>query len=208
MATAQLKDPSGADKGTVDLPAEIFESEINRHVMWQAVVNYLKNQRQGTVQTKTRKTISGGGVKPWRQKGTGRARSGSTRTVVWVGGPPTKGPHPRDWYGRLPKKVRSLALRSALTVRAKDGRVTVLTGSGVADGRTKEVAQMVKSLGLGDQKCLLVVDGHDPMVIRAGRNMERLNTTNAHQIHAYEVLWADHVLVTQKAVDALKEVRS
>lgn len=208
MATAQLKDPSGADKGTVDLPAEIFESKINRHVMWQAVVNYQQNQRQGTVETKTRETVSGGGVKPWRQKGTGRARSGSTRTVVWAGGPPTKGPHPRDWYARLPKKVRSLALKSALTVRAKDGKVTVLTGSGISEGRAKEVSQVLRSLGLDDQKCLLVLEGHDPMAIRAGRNVARFNTTNAQQINAYEVLWADHVLVTQKAIDALVEVRS
>jgi large subunit ribosomal protein L4 len=208
MATAQLKDPTGADKGTVDLPAEIFESKINRHVMWQAVVNYQQNQRQGTVETKTRATVSGGGVKPWRQKGTGRARSGSTRTVVWAGGPPTKGPHPRDWYVRLPKKVRSLALKSALTVRAKDGKVTVLTGSGITDGRSKEVAQVLRSLGLDDQKCLLVLEGHDPKVIQAGRNVARFNTTNAQQINAYEVLWADHVLVTQAAIDALVEVRS
>ena len=208
MATAQLKDPTGADQGTVDLPAEIFDSEINRHVMWQAVVNFQRNQRQGTVETKTRCTVSGGGTKPWRQKGTGRARAGSTRTVVWTGGPPTKGPHPRDWYSRLPKKVRSLALKSALTVRAKDGKVTVLTGFGVTEGRTKEVAQLLASLGLNDQKCLLVVEGHDPMVIRAARNLDRLNTTNVQQVNAYEVLWSDHVLVTQAAVDALKEVRS
>jgi large subunit ribosomal protein L4 len=208
MATAQLKSPAGADQGTVELPETIFEAKINRHIMWESVVNHLANQRQGTVKVKTRSQVSGGGVKPWRQKGTGRARAGSSRTNIWVGGGRVHGPEPRDHYYKLPQKIRAAALRSALTVRAKDGNVTVLTESGVSEGRTKEVVAMLKSLGLDQGKCLLVVDGADPKVILAGRNLRAFDTSNAHQLNTYEVLWADHVLITQPALDALKEARS
>lgn len=207
MASAKLRDPSGADKGTIDLPAEIFEAKINRHVMWLSVVNYQNNQRQGTVKTKTRAEVSGGGPKPWRQKGTGRARAGTTRSNVWVKGGRAHGPLPRDHYNKLPKGIRAAALRSALTVRAKDGAVTVLTGSGVEEGKTREVVRMLKALGLDGAKCLLVVPAGDDRVVLAGRNLQRFDTSSAEQINTYEVLWADHVLITQEALGRLKEVR-
>ncbi len=207
MASAQLKDPSGAAKGTVDLPAEIFDAKINRHIMWLSVVNFLNNQRQGTVKVKTRSEVSGGGAKPWRQKGTGRARAGSSRTNVWVGGGRVHGPEPRDHYNKLPKGMRRAALKSALTVRAKDEQVTILTGSGVEEGKTREVANMIKSLGLEGSKCLLVVDDNDPKVILAGRNLRKFDTSSAEQVNTYEILWADHVLITEPALQKLKEVR-
>ena len=207
MASAQLRDPSGADKGTVELPAEIFEAKINRHVMWLSVVNYQNNQRQGTVKVKTRSEVSGGGPKPWRQKGTGRARAGTTRSNVWVKGGRAHGPMPRDHYSKLPKGMRAAALRSALTVRAKDGAVTVLTASGVQDGKTREVVTMLKALGLSDSKCLLVVPSGDNSVVLAGRNLRGFDTSSAEQINTYEVLWADHVLITEDALAKLKEVR-
>lgn len=207
MATAQLRDPKGADKGTVELPAEIFEAKISRHVMWLSVVNYQNNQRQGTVKVKTRSEVSGGGPKPWRQKGTGRARAGTTRSNVWVKGGRAHGPEPRDHYVKLPKGVRRAALRSALTVRAKDGKVTVLTGTGVQEGKTREVAQLLASLGLSDSRCLLVLPGADPQVVNAARNVKRLGTSSAEQINTYEVLWADHILITEDALAKLKEVR-
>ncbi|MCA9757480.1 MAG: 50S ribosomal protein L4 [Candidatus Eisenbacteria bacterium] len=207
MASAQLRDPSGADKGTVELPAEIFEAKINRHVMWLSVVNYQNNQRQGTVKVKTRSEVSGGGPKPWRQKGTGRARAGTTRSNVWVKGGRAHGPMPRDHYNKLPKGMRAAALRSALTVRAKDGAVTVLTASGVQDGKTREVVTMLKALGLSDSKCLLVVPSGDNNVVLAGRNLRGFDTSSAEQINTYEVLWADHVLITEDALAKLKEVR-
>lgn len=206
MATAKLKDPKGGDKGTVELPSELFDAKINRHVMWQAVRNFLNNQRQGTAKVKTRSEVSGGGAKPWRQKGTGRARAGSTRTNIWVGGGRVHGPQPRSHRYELPKKVRRLALRSALTVRAKDDLVTVLTETGVAEGRTKEMTAMLAALGLAEAKCLLVTDAQDDMTVRAGRNIRRLNTTSASQMNCYEVLWADHVVITSAALERLKEV--
>lgn len=208
MATAQLKEPSGAAKGTVELPAEIFDAKIHRHAMWQAVVGYLQNQRQGTVKTKVRSEVRGGGLKPWRQKGTGRARSGSIRSSVWVGGARTKGPRPRNWAVSVPKKVRSLALRSAFSVRARDGQITVLTEAGVKEGRTRELANLIKAMGLGEQKCLIVLEGYDPIAVQAGRNMPRLNLTNAAEVNTYDVLWADHVLVTNAALTTLKETRA
>ena len=207
MASAQLRDPSGAEKGTIELPAEIFEAKINRHVMWLSVVNYQNNQRQGTVKVKTRAEVSGGGPKPWRQKGTGRARAGTTRSNIWVKGGRAHGPQPRDHYIKLPKGVRAAALRSALTVRAKDGAVTVLTGSGVQEGKTREVLQMLKALGLEGTKCLLVLPVGEDRAVAAGRNLDRFGTSSAEQINTYEVLWADHVLITEDALTRLKEVR-
>lgn len=208
MATAQLKEPTGADKGTVELPAEIFDAKIHRHAMWQAVVVYLQNQRQGTVKTKVRKEVSGGGLKPWRQKGTGRARSGSIRSSIWVGGARTKGPLPRDWTTSVPKKLKGVALRSAFSVRARDGQITVLTEAGVKEGRTKELATLVKNMGLADRKCLLVLEGYDAKALQAGRNLERLSLTNAAEVNTYDVLWADHVLITNAALTTLKETRA
>ena len=207
MATAKLKDPKGGDKGTVELPSEFFDAKIHRHVMWQAVRNFLSNQRQGTAKVKTRSQVRGGGAKPWRQKGTGRARAGTTRSNIWVGGGRVHGPEPRSHRYELPKKVRRIALRSALTVRAKDENVTILTESGVSEGRTREVADLLKALGLAESKCLLVTESNDEMTVRAGRNMRRLNTTSAAQMNCYEVLWADHVVITSAALDSLKEVQ-
>lgn len=205
MASAKLRDPQGGDKGTVDLPSDWFDTKIHRHVMWQAVRNYLSNQRQGTVSVKTRSMVSGGGAKPWRQKGTGRARAGTTRTNIWRGGGRAHGPEPRSHRYELPKKVRRMALRSALTVRAKDENVTVLTDAGVSEGRTREVAQLLKALGLAGAKCLLVTDATDTLTVRAGRNLRLVNTTSASQLNCYEVLWADHLLITNSALAAMKE---
>jgi large subunit ribosomal protein L4 len=207
MPVAKLRDPQGADKGEVDLPSALFESKIHRHAMWQSVRNYLANQRHGTVQTKNRAAVTGGGTKPWRQKGTGRARSGTIRSNIWVGGGRAFGPTPRDHYYEIPKKVKRLALRSALTVTAKEERVTVLTGSGIEEGKTREAAGLLQSLGLAGTKCLLITEAKDPIVVRAGRNIPHLLTTSAAQVNTYDILWADHVLITSAALEALQEVR-
>lgn len=208
MATVTVRDPSGAEKGKMDLPPELFEAKISRHVMWQVVTNYLNNQRQGTSQVKTRGMVSGGGRKPWRQKGTGRARSGTNRSNIWVGGARAFGPTPKDYHVQLPKKVRRMALRSALTVKAQNGHLTVLSGLGVTEGKTREIYRLVQSLGLGGQRCLIVVPGNDSLVLRAVRNLPRVTTASAAEVHTYEILRADHVLITGEAIEALKEARA
>jgi large subunit ribosomal protein L4 len=208
MPTVSLRDPQGAEKGTVELPAELFDGKIHRHVMWQVVTNFLNNQRQGTSQVKTRGMVSGGGRKPWRQKGTGRARSGTSRSNIWVGGARAFGPCPKDYHTDLPKKTRRLALRSALTVKAKDGQVTILTDMGVVEGKTREIYGLLRRLNLADQKCLLILEANDARVIRGARNLPLVNTTSAAQVNTYEVLRADHILITSDAVSALKEARA
>lgn len=208
MPTATLRDPQGAEQGTVELPADLFEAKIHRHVMWQVVTTYLNNQRQGTSQVKTRGMVSGGGKKPFRQKGTGRARQGTSRSNVMVGGARAFGPTPRDYHHDLPKKTRRLALRSALSVRAKEGKVTILTEPGVAEGKTRELAGLLQRLNLAGTRCLLVLEANDPLVVRAARNLQGLTTTSAGQVNTYEVLHADHVLITSPALDALKETRA
>lgn len=203
-----IRDPKGGEKGTVELPTELFSAKIHRHAMWLAVRSYLINQRQGTHKVKTRAEVSGGGVKPWRQKGTGRARSGTTRSPIWVGGGRAFGPKPRDYHTDLPKKLRRVAFASALSVRAKEGRVTVLSDVGVTAGKTKELYTTLKTLGIVDQRCLLIVDASESLAVRAGRNLPKLETTSPGQVNTYEVLRADQILVTSKALVALKEVRA
>lgn len=205
MATTTLRNPQGADEGKVELPAPIFEAKINRHVMWQVVTAFLTNQRQGTSQVKTRGMVSGGGKKPFRQKGTGRARQGTSRAAQYVGGARAFGPTPRDYRIDIPKKSRRLALRSALSVRAKDGKVTILTDLGVSEGRTREIHGLLQRLDLAGTKCLFVIDGNDPRVVRAARNLPRVWTSSAQQLNTYEVLRAEHILITRAALEALQK---
>ncbi len=207
MPTATLRDSKGLERGMVELPENLFGAKIHRHLMWQVVTNYLNNQRQGTSQVKTRGMVSGGGRKPFRQKGTGRARQGTSRAAHYRGGGRAFGPIPRDYHVQLPRKIRRQALRSALSVRAKEGLVTVVTDLAPGQGRTREMAAMLRSLGLAGTKCLLILEGNDAVAMRAARNMPLVQTTSAEQVNTYEVLRADHVLITEKAIDVLKEVR-
>lgn len=202
-----LRDGNGGDKGSVELPGDLFGARIHRHAMWLAVRSYLINQRQGTSKVKGRKEVSGGGIKPWRQKGTGRARSGTIRSPLWVGGARAFGPVPREYHVELPKKLRRLAFASALSVRAKEGKVTVLTAP-PASGKTKELHTLLKQLGFAERRCLLIVDSSEQMAVRAGRNLPMLETTSAGQANTYDVLKADQVLVTEKGLAALKDVRA
>jgi large subunit ribosomal protein L4 len=197
--------PSSA--GAFALPEPLFDGTVNEPVLHQTVKAYLNNQRQGTSQVKTRGMVSGGGKKPFRQKGTGRARQGTSRANIHVGGGRAFGPVPRDYRVDIPKKTRRLALRSALSVRAKEGKVIVLSSTGVAEGRTREVAALLKRLGVEASKCLLVLPGNEELIVRAARNLPRLRTSSAGQLNTYEVLHAEHVLVTREALDALKEGR-
>ncbi len=208
MATTTLRDPQGAEKGTVELPASHFEAKIHRHAMWQVVTAYLANQRQGTSQVKTRGMVSGGGKKPFRQKGTGRARQGTSRAAHYVGGARAFGPSPRDYRIDIPKKTRRLALRSALTVRAKEGKVTVVTDAGVTEGRTREVFGMLQRLEIAGRKCLIVIDSNDPRVVRAARNIPGVWTSSTGQLNTYEVLRAEHIVITRQALDSLQGGRS
>ncbi|MCK4305510.1 MAG: 50S ribosomal protein L4 [Candidatus Eisenbacteria sp.] len=208
MAVAKRFLQTGEATGEVDLPGGTFGIEPNGHVMWEAVRNYLANQRQGTACVKSRGEKRGGGRKPWRQKGTGRARCGTIRSPIRVGGARAFGPKPRDYSYAVPKKVKRLALQSALSSKAQAGDVVVISDFQVSEGRTREVAGMLKGLGLTGTKCLLVLPEHDPLLARATRNLPDLRTLEFRLLNTYEILQAGRLLIMESAVAKIGEAWS
>jgi large subunit ribosomal protein L4 len=205
MSAAKLFTHTGEAKGELQLPAATFDVDSNRHVMWEAVRNYLANQRQGTVNTKGRSEVRGGGRKPWRQKGTGRARAGATRSPIWVGGGRVFGPHPRSYTRVLPRGVRRLALLSALSEKARSDEIRVVADFRLAEPKTREVAKVLKGLELTGRKCLWVLPEHDPDLARAARNIPKLFTREYRLLNAYEVLHADYLIIMESAVPKIQE---
>lgn len=208
MPAARLVTHTGEAKGEAQLPAGSFGVTPNEHVMWEAVRNYLFNQRQGTASVKSRSETRGGGKRPWRQKGTGRARAGTIRSPLWVGGARAFGPHPRDYYFSLPKRVRRLALRSALSAKAADGEITVVADFKLPEPKTREIAQILKRLEVGTGRCLLVLPEHDPELLQAARNIPNLRTLECRLLNTYEVLHADRLLIMESALGRIAEVWS
>ncbi len=196
----------GQKKGEVTLPASLFGIEPNEHVMYEAVRTFLANQRQGTVATRTRSEVSGGGRKPWRQKGTGRARAGSTRVSHWRGGGLAFGPKPRDFSMRLPKKTKRLALKSALSAKAAASEIVLLEDFVMAETSTKKLAGIIGSLGLGDGRVLLVVREADTHLLRSARNINNVKVELARELNTYDLLHADQVVMTEGAVKMVEEV--
>jgi large subunit ribosomal protein L4 len=205
MATAKLYAPTGEEKGTIELPEATFGSPIHRHVMWEVVRNYLANIRQGTVMTKTRRYVSGGGRKPFAQKKTGRARAGTTRSPVWVGGGRAHGPKPRSYSYELPKKVRQLALRSALTLKARGEHIAVLSDLPLEEAKTREVFSVLRNLGVDQQKTLLVLPEHDERILRATRNLPKLRAAVYRNLHTYQVLQSDRLVLLESTVKRIQE---
>jgi len=205
MITAKLYAPTGEEKGTIELPEEVFGTAIHRHAMWEVVRNHLLNLRQGTVMTKGRKSVSGGGKKPWAQKKTGRARSGTSRSPVWVGGGRAHGPRPRDWRLGVPKKVRRVALRSALTLKAREEQIAVLSNLPIEDAKTREVYSVLRNLGLDSVKTLLIIPEYDERVLRASRNIPKLSTAVCSELHTYQVMKSDRIVLLEGAVGRMKD---
>ncbi len=196
----------GQKKGEVALPAALFGVEPNEHVMYEAVRVFLANQRQGTVATRSRSEVSGGGRKPWRQKGTGRARAGSTRVSHWRGGGLAFGPKPRDFGMRMPKKLKRLALKSALSAKAAEGEIVVLENFEMTETSTKRLAIILGSLGLGDGRILLVVKEAGTHLLRSAHNIRNLKVELARELNTYDLLHAGQVVMTEDAVEAVEEV--
>ncbi|MDZ7374939.1 MAG: 50S ribosomal protein L4 [candidate division KSB1 bacterium] len=190
----------------VELPEAIFGAKPNRHVVWMAVRAYLANQRQGTAMTKNRALVSGGGRKPWRQKGTGRARAGTIRSPLWRHGGRVFGPLPRDYSQDLPKKVKRLARISALSARFQDGRIRVVEDFSVTSGKTRDLYAILRNLGLTDRKVLLLTPEVDLMTYRAGRNIPNLIVRPAEQASTYDLLNCDVVLIQKSAVAQMERV--
>jgi large subunit ribosomal protein L4 len=205
MITAKYYEKDGTEKGTRDLPSDLFECEINEPVVHQAVVAYLANQRQGTSKAKGRSAVAGGGRKPFRQKGTGRARAGTIRSPIYRGGGVVFGPHPRDYGKALPKKMKRLALRSTLSSRAADGAIVVVDDLDYSEPKTKRFAEMLTNLESDDKKVLFVLGKANTAVVKSARNIPKVRVTLGSMLNAYEVLWADTIILTQSALKSLEE---
>jgi large subunit ribosomal protein L4 len=205
MAQAVLKSFQGESRGTVPLADALFGIRPNEHVVYETVKAYLANQRQGTHKVKGRSEVSGGGVKPWRQKGTGRARSGSNTSPLWVRGGSVFGPRPHSYRMEIPKKIRRLALRSALSDRAREERVVVVESVEATDAKTRTIAGFLKGQGLAGQSCLIVVNGYDEKVARAARNIPRLTVKTWRSLSAYDVVRSAWLVIARDALTAMEE---
>ena len=206
MAKAKLYKQDGKEAGTHELPATLFDCEVNKPILHQAVVAHLANQRQGTASTKGRSDVKGGGRKPYRQKGTGRARAGTRRSPIWRGGGVVFGPHPREYRQSLPKKMKRQALRSALSGRARDGDILVVESLQYEEPKTKVFADFLKSVDSEAKKVLLVLDKPDTAVIKSARNVPGVKIMLGNMLNAYDVLWAEKIIMTQGAIQRMEEV--
>jgi len=189
----------------VTLSPEIFEIEPNDHAIYQAVTTYQRNQRQGTHKTKTYGEVSGSGKKLWKQKHTGRARIGAVRSPLWKGGGTIFGPVPRDYSRQLPKQIRQLARKSALSYKAKDAAIRVVEDFTFNQPKTKEMVEILKGLELGGRKTLLLVSKVDQTVWKSGRNIENLNIIEAAKASTYELLDNQVLLIQKSAVEVLEK---
>jgi large subunit ribosomal protein L4 len=201
---APLFDSAGARNGEVKLPKVIFAEKLNTPVMHQAFVRQMANARQGTASTKTRATVSGGGAKPYRQKGTGRARHGSTREPSMKGGAVVFGPHPRSYAKRMPKQMRRLALRSALSQKATEGRVRVIDGFAIQEPRTKEAADLMDAIGF-DDSTLVVLPAPNLVVTRSFENLSGVKIILARNLNIRDLLSHTYLLLAKDCLDLLEE---
>ena len=205
MPQVTVFDMTGKSVGEMTLSDAIFGIEPNTSVMHAAVVNYLANQRQGTQSTLTRSEVSGGGRKPWKQKGTGRARQGSTRAPQWTHGGIALGPKPRDYSYTLPKKVKRLALKSAFSTKVADNDLIVVDNIAVEDYKTKTVVAMLKALG-AEKKALIVMPEKNEQFIKSAANIPGVKTALVNTLNTYDVLNAGKFIIAKDAVAKLEEV--
>ena len=190
----------GTEREPVALPTDLFDGTVNRPVMHQAVKAFLANQRQGNAATKTRGFVAGGNQKPWRQKGTGRARQGSIRAPHWVGGGTVFGPQPRSYAQYVPRQVRALARKSALNARAREGAILVIDAFTYDAPKTSRLAALLLRLGIGDRKVLILTEGVKPNVFLSGRNLPNVEVMPYGDVSTYHVLWSDVVLLEAPAI--------
>lgn len=204
MLSVNLFDDKGKKSGSVEVPEDIFGSRPNQHLLYLAVREYLDNQRQGNASTKDAADIRGGGKKPFKQKGTGRARQGSTRASIMVGGYVAHGPEPRDHSWELPKKSRKAALKSAWADSFKAGKLSVIE-SIKTTGKTKEISELLKSIEMAGQKVLLLDEAHSLAARKSGRNIPGLVVKPVREVNPYDIIKADKVVLTRKGLEAVKE---
>ena len=204
MANVAVYDMKGKEVGKMDLSDAVFGVEINEHLVHMAVVQQLANNRQGTQKAKTRSEVSGGGRKPWRQKGTGHARQGSTRSPQWTGGGVVFAPTPRDYSFKLNKKEKRLALKSALTSRVQENKFIVLDELKLDEIKTKKFQEVLDNLKVN--KALVVLKDNDQNVMLSARNIPNIRTALTNTINVYDVMKYNTVIVTKDAVATIEEV--
>ena len=205
MPKVALFKQDGSQAGDVELNASVFGIEPNTHVLREAVIMQRASLRQGTHAVKNRSEVSGGGRKPWRQKGTGRARQGSIRSPQWVGGGVVFGPTPRSYSYRMPKKVRRLALKSALSSKVKEDNVVVLEDLSFEAPKTKEVVKMLGALNV-DEKALIVTSEKDENVIRSANNLQTVKVLTVEDVNVLDLLMHDKLILTKDAAEKAGEV--
>ena len=205
MPKAPLYNMNGERIGDYELPASVFGVPVNEHVLHEAVVMQLASKRLGTAKTKTRGEVAGGGAKPWRQKGTGRARHGSRRSPIWKGGAVTFGPRPRKYGYNLPKKARRVALLSALSSKAENEQILVLEGLSMSEPKTRVMVNMLGKLD-AHGKALVVVKEPDKNVELSLRNIPGVKMLTPSKLNVYDILNYDKLLLTKEAADVVEEV--
>lgn len=198
---------TGEEKKTINLDDAVFGREVNKDAIYQAIKNELANARTGTASAKTRSEVIGSRKKPWRQKGTGRARAGTRQSPVWVGGGVAFGPSPRDFSYRIPKKIKRLAMKSILSQAAGDNRLKVVEDFTVEDGKTKSLAAVLKAL-VSEERTVLITGEDDPVLKRAGRNIPWLKFLSYNRLRAHDLFYGKNILLMEQAVDKLQEFYS
>ena len=204
MANVSVYNIEGKEVGTIDLSDAVFGVEVNEHLLHMAVVSQLANKRQGTQKAKTRSEVRGGGRKPWRQKGTGHARQGSTRAPQWTGGGVVFAPTPRDYSVKMNKKEKQLAMKSVLTSKVNESKFIVLDELKLAEIKTKQIKAVLDNLKV--EKALIVTKEKDDVVVKSANNLPKVATTALNNINVYDNLKYDTVVVTSEAVAAIEEV--
>ena len=204
MANVSVYNIEGKEVGTIDLSDAVFGVEVNEHLLHMAVVQQLANKRQGTQKAKTRSEVSGGGRKPWRQKGTGHARQGSTRSPQWTGGGVVFAPTPRDYSFKLNKKEKRAALKSALTSRVQENKFIVVDEMNFGEIKTKNFQNMLNNLSVA--KALVVIEEGNTNAVLSARNIPTVKTAGVNTINVYDVLKYNTVIVTKAAVATIEEV--
>ena len=204
MANVSVYNIEGKEVGSIELNDAVFGVEINEHLVHMAVVNQLANNRQGTQSAKTRSEVSGGGRKPWRQKGTGHARQGSTRAPQWTGGGIVFAPKPRDYSFKMNKKEKRIALLSALSSKVAESKIVVLDEFKLDEIKTKKFVEVMNNLKV--ENALVVLEGENKNVVLSGRNIPSVKVTATNEINTYDVLKYELLVVTKAAVEKLEEV--
>ena len=205
MPKVALYDIKGNNIGDIELSDAVFGQKVNKSALHQVVVNYLANQRQGTQSTKTRSEVRGGGIKPWRQKGTGRARQGSIRATQWIKGGIALGPKPRDYRYSVNKKLKTVALKSALSAKVADGEMIVVDNIAFDEIKTKQVVGMLDALKV-EPKALIVTNEKNDIVVKSARNIAGVATTFMGSLNVYDILKYDVMVITKDAVSKIEEV--